>query len=66
MGIDRKVGEGIQRAKREVHKRTGTSNTGLRQKNEDRSRCIRLCYRGFYLWNIRMGNRDQWHSFQNL
>ena len=43
--MDRKAGEGIWGAEGKIYKRTGISSTGLRQKNEDGSRCVRLCYR---------------------
>ena len=45
--MDRKIGEGIWGAEGNIYKRTGVSNTGLKQKNENGSRCIRLCYRSF-------------------
>ena len=32
MGIDRETEEGVLVVKREIHKRTGVSSTGLRQK----------------------------------
>ena len=37
MGLDREVEEDISEVEEEVHKRTGISGTGLRQKNENRS-----------------------------
>ena len=40
MKLDRKVERDIQGAKKEIHKRTNISCTRLRQKNENRSRCI--------------------------
>ena len=42
--MDRETGEDILEVKGEVHKRTSVSSTKLGQKNEDRSRYIRLCY----------------------
>ena len=43
--MDRKVGESIREVKGKVHAKTGVSSAGFKQKNEDRSRCIRLCDR---------------------
>ena len=41
--MDRKVGESIREVKGKVHAKTGVSSAGFKQKNEDGSRCIRLC-----------------------
>ena len=35
----------------------------LDKKNENGSRCIGLCNRGYYLWSARMKDGDQWHFF---
>jgi len=37
VGLDGKARKGIQRVEREIHKRTSTGSTGLRQKYEDGS-----------------------------
>ena len=42
MKLDRKVERDIQEAERDIHKRTSVSCTRLRQKNENKSRCIGL------------------------
>ena len=44
VGMNRKIREGVQGAKREVYKRTSVSYTRFRQKNKDGSRHTRLCY----------------------
>jgi len=44
VGVDGKTGESVWKAEEEVHKRISVNGTGLRQKNEDGSRCVRLCY----------------------
>ena len=44
--------KGVQEVEGEIHKRTGVSSTGLRLKNEDRSRCIRLYYRGSFIYGV--------------
>ena len=43
VGVGRKAGEGIQEVKRKIYQRASINSIRLRQKNEDRSRCIRLC-----------------------
>ena len=40
--MNRKTREGIWGTEEEIYKETSVSNTGSRQKNEDRSRYIRL------------------------
>ena len=41
--MDSKIGKNVQRVKEAVYKRTGTSGTGLKLKNADGGRYIRLC-----------------------
>jgi len=36
------------------------------KKNEDGSRCIRLCYRECCQWSMKMESGSQWYLFQNL
>jgi len=43
--LDREIEEDILEAEREIHKRISIGSTRFRQKNEDGSRCIRLCDR---------------------
>ena len=43
VGVDKKAGESIRGVEEKVYTRTGVSSTGFRQKNEDGSRCFRLC-----------------------
>ena len=58
--MDKKTEEGVQGTEGEIYKKTSTSSIRLRQKNKDRSRCIRLYYKEYYLWNMKMRNGDQW------
>ena len=44
VGMDRKAGRSIWRAEEKIHEETSLGSTGPRQKNEDRSGCIRLHY----------------------
>ena len=46
MEVDRKIRENIWKVKGKVYKRTSVSSTRLRQKNENKSRYIRLYNRG--------------------
>ena len=43
MKLNREVGGGIQRVKKNIYKRTGVSNTRFRQKNEDGGWYVGLC-----------------------
>ena len=50
--MSREIREGVQRVKREVYKRTGISSTGFRQKNENKSRHIRLYNRRGIIYGV--------------
>ena len=50
--LDKKIRKGILRAKEEVHKITSVSSTRSRQKNEDRSRYVRLYYRESFIYRM--------------
>jgi len=50
--LDRKTGKGVSEVEEEIHKGTGISSARLRQKNEDRSKCIGLCDRRSFIHEI--------------
>ena len=50
--LDGKAGEGILGVEEEVHKKTSISNTRFRQKNKDRSKCIRLHDRRYIIYGM--------------
>ena len=52
MGIDKKAGGSIQRAKGKIHRGTGPGSAGPKQKNEDGSGCIRLCNWGSVIYGV--------------
>ena len=49
MGVGREREKGIQRAEGVVYKGAGVGSSRYRQKNEDGSRCIRLCNGGYII-----------------
>ena len=47
--MDEETGKDISGVERKVHKRTSVSSTGFRQKNENGSKYIGLCYRRSFI-----------------
>jgi len=45
MELDREARKGVQKVEEKVYQGTSANNTWPRQKNEDRSRYVRLCSR---------------------
>ena len=50
--MNRKAGEGIWETEGEVYKKTSVNSTRLKQKNEDGSKCIRLYYEGYFIYEV--------------
>jgi len=50
--LDREAGESVLRVKGEVHKKTSVGSTRFKQKNENRSKCIRLCNKWYIIYEM--------------
>jgi len=50
--LNRKAGEDVWRIEEKIYKGTGVSSTRLREKDEDRSRYIRLCHRRSFIYGV--------------
>ena len=51
-GLDREAGENFSVVEEEDYKENSVSSTRFKQKNKDRSTCIRLCDRQYIIYEM--------------